>query len=122
MDIIFKGEYESAHEAITQVVTENLLIKYELRSLQCFIYLQKQEWDLLNAALESFRQFIAYNKNNLESAVTDQFNYVCKNIGALAKLHPDYKTKDKEKLIATLQEDNVSYMRNWMLQKIINGK
>lgn len=44
------------------------------------------------------------------------------NIGALAKLHPDYKTKDKEKLIATLQEDNVSYMRNWMLQKIINGK
>jgi|GEM_PF-1913883 len=120
--LFFKGEYESAHEAITQVVTENLLIKYELRSLQCFIYLQKQEWDLLNAALESFRQFIAYNKNNLESAVTDQFNYVCKNIGALAKLHPDYKTKDKEKLIATLQEDNVSYMRNWMLQKIINGK
>ncbi len=120
--LFFKGDYESAHDAVTKVVTENLPIKFELRSLQCFIYLQKQEWELLNAALESFRQFIAYNKTNLEIAVTEQFNSVCKNIGALAKLHPDYKPKDKEKLIATLQNEKVSYMRNWMLQKIINGK
>ncbi len=120
--LFFKGDYEGAHEGITRVITENLLIKYELRSLQCFIYLQKQEWELLNAALESFRQFIAYNKNNMESAIADLFNSICKNVSALAKLHPDYKQKDKDKLIQSLNNEKTSYMRNWMLQKIINGK
>ena len=118
----FKGDYNKAHEHLVDVETENMMVKYEMRSLQCLIYLQKKEWDLLNATLESFRQFIAYNKPHINDYVSHQFSLFCKNITLIAKLHPDYLKKDIEKIAAQLSTEKNSYMRNWMLEKINSGK
>jgi hypothetical protein len=118
----FKDDYEKAHEHLVKVETENMMVKYEMRSLQCLIYLQKKDWDLLTAALESFRQFIAYNKNNIGTQVTQQFSLVCKYIGLTAKLFPDYHPKEKEKIIQQMTDENNSYMRNWLINKINSGK
>lgn len=114
----FKGDYDKAHKHLVKVETENMMVKYEMRSLQCLIYLEKKEWELLNAGLESFRQFIAYNKPSINLSVTHQFTIFCKYIGLIAKLNPDYLSKDKDKITAQLMAEKNSYMRNWMLTKI----
>lgn len=118
----FKGDYDKAHEYLVKVETKNILVKFEMRSLQCLIYLQKKEWELLNAALESFRQFNAYNKSSINELVTLQFTIFCKYISSIAKLHPDYLEKDKIKIQDQIKSEKNSYMRNWMLEKINSGK
>lgn len=114
----FTSDYELAHERLVAVESENLLIKFELRSLQCLIYLQKQAWDLLSPTIESFRQFVAYNKNIVPGDITTQYTHFQKQIFAIAKLHPAYKRRDCMKIIEQLELSRQSYFRKWMLEKV----
>lgn len=118
----FSKAFEAAHTELVFVETENLMIKYELRVLQCLIYLENAEWELLGNYLESFRQFMMYDKAIVDDVTSAQYNHFFKQISSIAKLHPEYKQAEKVKFLQSLDSSNQSYMRNWMITKINSMK
>jgi hypothetical protein len=114
---VFKGDFDLAHTQLTQVETENNLIKYEIRSLQAILFYEQKAWDLLSATLESFRQFIQYNKADISASVTDTYHSFVKQMQQLLKLPPSPTDKQRKQLIEMLKNDGHGYLKSWLLQK-----
>lgn len=117
---LFKGDYSFAHQCIQKVETENNLLKYEIRVLQLLVYFEQKEWNLLASALESFRQFIQYNKPNISPEITDQYLTFVKQMQQLMKLPPAPSQKQRDQLIKTLRTDGHAYFKSWLLRKAQN--
>lgn len=111
------GKIDAAHEKLVLVETENLLIKYELRVLQCLIYYHNQSFDVLQNALESFRQFNAYNKTIVEEATSEQYGSFIRMLQLLMKLTPNPGAKKFEMIVQDIRMEHTAYLKHWFLEK-----
>lgn len=114
---LFKGDYTGAHDRIQKVETENNLIKYEIRALQVMVYYEQQELNLLSSTLESFRQFIQYNKSGISPEISDQYLNFVKQMQQLMKLPPSPTQKQRDQLLQLLRNDGHAYLKSWLLRK-----
>ena len=114
----YNNEIERAHEQLTKVETENILIKYELRTLQCLIYFENKDWEVLASYLESFRHFILYNKSNVDERVTTLFSDFCKYLSSLMKSVPFKSKNSKTKLRNQITEAGPIYLKSWFLEHL----
>lgn len=116
--LFHQGDLDKAHESLTKVETENILIKYELRTLQCLLYFEKNEWEVLISYLESFRHFILYNKANLDKKVTALFSEFTKYLTALVKIQFHPAKKDATALREQIENAGQVYLKPWFLSKL----
>lgn len=114
----YKNEIDAAHGQLTKVETENILIKYEMRTLQCLIYFEKKDWEVLASYLESFRHFILYNKTNADERVTTLFSDFCKYLSSLMKLAPFKSKNEKARLHKQISEAGPIYLKAWFLKHL----
>ena len=112
----FDGKIDAAHERLVVVETENLLIKYELRALQCMIYFHYQTFDVLQNALDSFRQFNMYNKASISAFLTDQYTSFIRNMLLLMKLTPFPGDKKYAAIVEEIKQEPFVYMKRWILE------
>ncbi|MEZ5015223.1 MAG: hypothetical protein R2794_13120 [Chitinophagales bacterium] len=117
--LYMRGHAADAQILLAQMETENLFIKYSMRPLQCLIYFSLQEWDVLGSALESFRQFIAYNKDSIDNILTLQNANFCKYLTIVLKAGPNLP-KESKKIIAQIQQDENIYLKKILLQIVSN--
>lgn len=111
----FDGKTDAAHEKLVLVETENLLIKYELRLLQCMIYYRYQTFDVLQNALDSFRQFNMYNKSSVKAPLIDQYSSFIRIMQLLMKLTPYPGDKKFGSIVEEIQQEPFVYFKKWFL-------
>lgn len=108
---------DEAHQFLLTIQTENIVIKYELRTLQAMIYFVKREYITLLSHLESFKHFITYNKSLVEEVHYQAAIKFCNYLTQLCKLRLDPNNKNSEKLRRAIEADRF-LMKQWLLQNI----
>lgn len=110
-----ENRIDDAHTKLTAVDTENILIKYELRVLQCMVYYRNQTFDLLYNALESFRQFNQYNKHAVSANVNDQYSSFIRMMLLLMKTTPRPSNKKLEEILSAIRNEPTAYLKHWFI-------
>lgn len=113
----YKGNFEMAHQFLLGIETENILIKYELRTLQSMIYFEMKEYITLLSYIDSFKHFIAYNSRVLEPAVAESRSKFCNFVSQLTKIQLNPNKKDKQKLRTDI-EANAFVLKGWLISHL----
>ncbi|MBC8048226.1 MAG: hypothetical protein H7Y00_15610 [Fimbriimonadaceae bacterium] len=113
----YKGNAETAHEYLLSIETENMMIKYELRTLQSMIYFEKEEYLALLSYLDSFKHFIAYNSDSLEGSISSTRAKFCNYLSQLTKLKMDPDKKHVVKLKSEIEADSF-LLKGWFLKHV----
>lgn len=112
----YKGDLKSSHEFLLGIETENILIKYELRTLQSMIYFEQKDFLVLLSYLDSFKHFLAYNKNMIEGSINSNRFKFCNYLLQLTKLETDPNKKHAQKLKEEIEKDSF-ILKNWMMKQ-----
>ena len=111
----YRNELDKAHNLLLPLETENIMIKFELRTLQCMIYFENKEYLILLSYLDSFKHFITYNKH-LMYALADGNQKLCNYLSQLCKIKLD-PDKNSNKLMLEISEDHL-VLKEWLLKHV----
>ncbi|MFN3939036.1 MAG: hypothetical protein ACK4IY_00525, partial [Chitinophagales bacterium] len=112
-----KKNIDESHALLVSIQTENIVIKYELRTLQAMIFFARQDYITLLSHLESFKHFIIYNKSLVEEVFMQAAAKFCNYLMQLCKLRLDPNKKNVEKLRKTIEADRF-FLKQWLLENI----
>lgn len=113
----YKNDIAAAHKYLVKIETENIMIKYELRTLQSMIYFEQKEYLVLLSYLDSFKHFISYNIDSLEEIISTNRIKFCAYLSQLVKVKTDPDKKNEKKLKAEIEADQF-LLKDWLLEKL----
>ncbi|MFN0276815.1 MAG: hypothetical protein ACKVPJ_13795 [Chitinophagales bacterium] len=113
----YKNDIAAAHKYLVKIETENIMIKYELRTLQSMIYFEQKEYLVLLSYLDSFKHFISYNIDSLEEIISNNRIKFCAYLSQLVKVKTDPDKKNEKKLKAEIEADQF-LLKDWLLEKL----
>ncbi|MBP8917435.1 MAG: hypothetical protein KBD42_14150 [Chitinophagales bacterium] len=113
----YKGEAEAAHQYLIPIESENIVIKYSLRTLQAMIYFEKGEFQVLHSYIDSFKHFINYNSETIEGVIKTSGLTFCNLMNLMIKLKLDPDQKNADKLRKEILESEF-LMKEWFLKQV----
>ena len=113
----YKGEVEAAHQYLIPIESENIVIKYSLRTLQAMIYFEKGEFQVLHSYIDSFKHFINYNSETIEGVIKTSGLTFCNLMNLMIKLKLDPDQKNADKLRKEILESEF-LMKEWFLKQV----
>ena len=112
-----KNNFEKALEYLSQLKTDELYLKIDVKLLQARLYYELNEYDTLNSAIDSIRHTLKNNKFIAENRRV-QFSIFIKFLSALnnARLKKDeYKIHDLKNKI--LKAEDLQW-KDWFVKKV----
>ncbi len=113
----YKGDLTTAHNYLLPIETENVVIKYSIRSLQVMIYFQNGEYQTLSSYIDSFKHFINYNTESIEVEIRKSGITFCNFTSLLIKLKLDPDQKKAAKVRKEVNESKF-LMKDWVLRQL----
>ncbi len=113
----YKGEIEKAHQYLIPIESENIVIKYSLRTMQAMIYFKTANYQVLHSYIDSFKHFINYNTEAIQDVIQKSGISFCNLLNLLVKLKLDPDKKNTERLRKEILESEF-LMKEWFLQQL----
>ncbi len=116
MIALYEGKIDEAHRLILPIRTKNIILKYEIRTIQAMIYFQSRQYAVLLSYLESFKDFLQYNRTKVEYNIFKGRMNFCSFLEKLLHLRLKPNRLEEREWLETIRQSQVE-QKIWLMRQ-----